>query len=184
MSYLYQRRFWVYTALVALLLLDASAYFRWLQGPANVPGYNEARLTQLQREVTALEKEVARLRHVREQLPKVRPSLVNFTNDRFPLEQRGFAGVAAALNDAAHATGVKLAAVTYKVQSQSPRPDLVAVEVKADLQGGYRSLLRYLDELQQANGFYLIGELGVVSTQRGDLRLEATLVTYFRRGAA
>lgn len=184
MSYLYQRRLWVYTALVALLLLDASVYFRWIQGPANVPGYHEARLTQLQREVTGLEKEVARLRRVREQLPKVRPSLLSFTNERFPLEQRGFAEVAAALNDAARTAAVRLGNVTYKVQNQSPRPELVAVEVKADLQGGYRSLLRYLEELQRAKGFYLIGELGVVSTQRGDLRLEMTLLTYFRRGAA
>lgn len=184
MNYLHRRRRWVYAILVGLLLVDAVAYVDWFWRPAVVPGYADAMLAQLQREVAAHEAEVARLRRIREELPRVRPALSSFTAEHFPAEQGGYSGVAAALADAARTAGVRLENVGYKVGAQQPRPDLLVVEVSTDLQGAYPNLLRYLEGLEQSPGFYLIDELSLVGSQRGGLRLQVRLVTYFRRSAS
>lgn len=184
MNVWFRRRHWVYTLLVGLLLLDAGIYFGWLRRPASVPGFAEALLSQLTRDAAIREAEVARLRRVREKLPQVRPALTSFIAERFPLERAGYSGLAGDLNEAARTAGVRLGNVTYKVETRQPRADLLAVEVSADLQGGYQNLLRFLEALEEAKGFYLINELAVVSSQRGGLRLQMRLVTYFRRGAS
>lgn len=184
MNFWYRRRHWVYAILVGVLVLDAAVYFGWLRQPTTVPGYAEAMLSQLEREAALREAEVTRLRRVREKLPQVRPALTTFAGERFPAERAGYSGVAGELNEAARAAGVRLENVAYKVNTQQPRPELLAVEVSAELQGGYQNLLRFLDALERARGFYLINELGVVSSQRGGLRLQMRLITYFRRSAS
>ena len=184
MNVWYRRRHWVYTVLVGLLLLDAGIYFGWLRRPATLPGFAEAMLSQLTRDVAVREAEVDRLRRIRERLPQIGPALTSFTAERFPLERAGYSGLASDLNAAAGKAGVRLENVTYKVETKQARADLLGVEVSADLQGGYQNLLRFLDALEQAEGFYLINELGVVSSQRGGLRLQMRLITYFRRGGS
>lgn len=180
----YQRRQWIYAGLALLLALDAGAYFGWLRGPEIPPAVAAARMAQLERDVGAREAEVKRLRRVRQVLPEARPALASFLRERFPTERAGYSAVAVALNSAARNAGVKLENVSYKTRTERTRTELVTVEVSADLQGGYSNLLRFLELLGQDAGFYLIEELGVVSSQRGGLKLQARLVTYFRRSGA
>lgn len=178
----YRRRRWIYTALVLVLAMDAAVFFGWLRGSEIAPAVALARLAKLEGEVEAREAEVARLRRVQEMLPQARPALASFLRERFPSEQAGFSAVAVALSTAARDAGVKLENVAYKTRSERQRTELVSVEVSADLQGSYSNLLRYLELLAQDPGFYLIEELAVVGTQRGGLKLQTRLVTYFRRG--
>lgn len=177
----YKRRHWIYTSLVLLLAVDAAVYFGWLKGSEVSPAVAAARIMQLEREVATREAEVKRLRRVRELLPQARPALASFLRERFPSERAGFSAVAVALSTAARNAGVKLENVSYRTRSERNRTELVTVEVSADLQGGYSNFLRYLELLEQDPGFYLIEELGVVSSQRGGLKLQARLVTFFRR---
>ena len=177
----HRRRHWIYAGLVLLLAVDATVYFRWVRGSEMSPAVAEAQRGQLEREVSAREAEVTRLRRVREMLPQARPALTSFLRDRFPPEQTGFSAVAVALSNAAREAGVKLENVAYKTRAERQPTELVSVDISADLQGGYSNLLRYLELLEQDTGFYLIEELAVVSSQRGGLKLQTRLVTYFRR---
>jgi len=183
MNYWYRGRHRVYTILVGLLLLDAVVYVSWLRRAPLAPAVAAALQAQLERDVQAREAEVARLRRVREKLPEIRPALASFLSERFPPEQAGYSAVAVALNEAARAAGVRLENLSFKVQTRRGQAELVGVEVGAELEGGYATLLRCLESLEKAPGFYLIDELGVVSSQRGGLRLQLRLVTYFRRSS-
>jgi len=177
----YKQRRWIYAGLVLLLGLDAAVYFGWLKGSELSPAVAAARITQLERDVEPREAEVKRLRRVREMLPQARPTLASFVRERFPSERAGFSAVAVALSTAARSAGVQLENVSYRTRTDRTRAELVMVEVSADLQGGYSNLLRYLELLEQDPGFYLIEDLGVVSSQRGGLKLQMRLVTFFRR---
>jgi Tfp pilus assembly protein PilO len=164
--------------------VDATVLAGWGRRPELSPEVAKARRAQLEREVATREAEVARLRRVREMLPQARPALASFLRERFPSEQAGFSAVAVALSTAARSAGVKLENVAYKARPEREQTELVGVEVSADLQGSYSNLLRYLGLLAQDPGFYLIEDLSVVGSQRGGLKLQTRLVTYFRRGGA
>lgn len=180
----YRQRQWVYLGLVLLLGVDATVYFGWVKRPQLSPAVAEARRGQLEREVAVRETEVARLRRAREMLPQARPALAAFLREHIPTEGTGFSAVAVALSNAARTAGVQLENVSYKTRTERNETQLVSVEVSADLQGAYSNLLRYLELLEQDPGFYLIEELAVVSSQRGGLKLQTRLVTYFRRSSS
>ncbi|MFQ5662560.1 MAG: type 4a pilus biogenesis protein PilO [Terriglobia bacterium] len=180
----YARRRWVYWSLVILLALDAMVYFGWLRRPLALPGSNPAAVARLEREVTEQAREVARLRRVRNRAPQLRPQLERFTRERFLAAQRGFSRVAAELEEAANEAGVNLDRVSYKIAVARDESELVRIEIGTSVKGGYRNLLRYLEELERSPHFYLINELKVEGAERGQVQLEMRLATYFRRSRA
>lgn len=179
----YARRHWIYLGLVALLLGDALVYFGWVRPDivATRPPGDPTQVARLEQEVAARVKEVARLRRVREQAPKLRPQLDQFTAERFLPERTGFSSVAAELEEATGGTGVRLGRVSYESQAEKARPELLRVEINTSVEGGYPNLLRYLEELERSPHCYLINNLGVVGAEGGAVRVEMRLVTYFRR---
>lgn len=180
----YARRHRMALGLLALLALDAALYFGWVRRPATEPEFDPARLERLSQEVSGLAAEVARLDRVREQAPRFRPQLEKFAVERFPAERTGFSRVAAELEAAAEEAGVVLGRVSYESAAERSQPDLLRVEITTGVEGEYADLLRYLDELERSPHLYLINELNVDGTLRGQVRLQMRLATYFRRKAA
>ena len=180
----YARRHRIVLALLALLALDAGVYFGWGRRPAAQPEFDPARLERLTQEVSQLAAEVARLERVREQAPRFRPHLEKFAAERFPAERTGSSRVAAELETAAEEAGVVLGRVSYESAPERSQPDLVRVDITTSVEGEYADLLRYLDELERSPHLYLINELNVDGSQRGQVRLQVRLATYFRRGGA
>lgn len=179
----YARRHRIALGLLAVLALDAGVYFGWVRRPATEAEFDPARLERLTQEVFGLAAEVARLGRVREQAPRFRPQLEKFAIERFPAERTGFSRVAAELEAAADEAGVVLGRVSYESTAERSQPDLLRVEITTSVEGEYAALLGYLDELERSPHLYLITELNVDGAQRGQVRLQMRLATYFRRGA-
>jgi Tfp pilus assembly protein PilO len=180
----YARRHRIVLAMLALLALDAGVYFGWVRRPAAEPEFDPARLERLTQEVSQLAAEVARLERVREQAPRFRPQLEKFAAERFPAERVVSSRVGAELGAAAEEAGVVLGRASYERAPERNQPDLVRVDITTSVEGAYADLLRYLDELERSPHLYLINELNVDGTQRGQVRLQMRVATYFRRSGA
>lgn len=178
----YGRRYWIYGTLGLLLLLDVVLYLGWIRQPLLLGGVAPGELAGAAEEVGAREAEVRRLKRVQEMLPGLRPQLQSFLSERFLDESSGFSRVVSDLGEAAADTGVELTSVSYDRKEMEEQPDLVRIEITAQLEGGYGSLLGYLEELERSERFYLINTLSVIGSQGGRLRLQMQLQTYFRRG--
>jgi hypothetical protein len=107
--------------------------------------------------------------------------LDRFVVERFLEESVGFSRVNAELNRAARAAGVVLSRVTLDTEEVKEQPGLLRVEVLADVQGRYSSLLRYLDALERAPHLYLISQLSVGTARGGRVQVQMRIATYFRR---
>lgn len=180
----YMRRQWITLGLLLLLAADAAVYFGWLRRPAASPETDPAQLESLNEEVARRAAEVARLERVREQAPRFRPQIEKFGAERLLAEQTGFSRVAAELDEAAGDAGVVLGRVGYQSAVERTQPEFLRVEITTSVEGQYGELLRYLEALEHSPHLYLINELTVEGAERGRLRLQMRLATYFRRKAA
>lgn len=179
----YARRHWITLGLLVLLAADAAVYFGWVRQPAATPDSDPAQLERLDREVAQRAAEVARLERVREQAPRFRPQLEKLAAERLLAQATGFSRLAAELQQAAEEAGVALGRVSYQTAEERSQPDLLRVEITTSLEGNYSDLLRYLEELENSRHLYVISELNLDAAERGQLRLQMRLATYFRRGA-
>lgn len=177
----YARRRWILLALVALLVADAGAYFGWVRRSAAQPESDPAQVARLSREVSERAATVAHLERVREQAPRLQPQLDKFAMERFLSERRGFSRVAGDLEEAASQARVRLGRVSYQTAEEKVQPNLLRVEITTSVEGEYANLLRYLEGLERSPRLYLINQLNLDRAQRGRVRLEMQLATYFRR---
>ncbi len=184
MSRLYHRRQWLYWGLGALILANAVIYVGWLSGLAQRIVVDPAQIQSLEREVAERTAEVERLKRVREAAPTAAPRLDAFAKDRFWGETVGSARVAAELAETAGKASVRIGHADYKANQLKERPEMVQVDIRTNIAGGYSDLLRFLQALEESPRFYLIRELNVGEVRGSQMRLEMNVVTYFRRGAA
>lgn len=183
MHRLYAHRWRIAAGLFLLLVVDAGVYFGWVCRPASEPEMNPAELARLTREVEARADEVARLRRVREQAPRLRPQLQAFVAERLLAEQTGYSRLAADLEQAARQAGVRLGEVSYATAREGSQPDLLRVAITTGVEGSYADLLDYLGALERSRLLYLIDELSVAGGRSGRVRLELRLAAYLRRAA-
>jgi len=183
-SRLYHHRQWLYWGLGALILANVIVYVGWLRGLAQRIVVDPAQIEQLEREVTERTAEVARLKRVREAAPTAAPNLDTFARDRFWGEAVGSARVAAELAETAGKAKVSIGHADYKSNSLKERPEMVQVDIRTSIAGGYPDLLRFLQALESSPRFYLIRELTAGDSHGGQMKLELNMVTYFRRGTA
>ncbi|MBI4467307.1 MAG: hypothetical protein HY656_07770 [Acidobacteria bacterium] len=184
MNRLFAVRHGITLGLVALLALDAGAYFGWVRRPVGPFETEPAQVEHLAQEVAARAAEVARLERVRELAPGFGPRLDQFGRERFLPESTGFSAVAAELEEVAQNSGVFLGRVSYQTGVERLRPGLLRVDMATSVQGQYDELLDYLEQLERSPHFYLTSSLTLASARGGQVRLEMRLITYFRRGAA
>lgn len=184
MSRLYHRRQWLYWGLGALILANVLVYVGWLRGLAQRIVVDPAQIEQLEREVVERTAEVERLKRVREAAPTAAPKLDTFARERFWGEAVGSARVAAELAETASKASVRIGHADYKANALKERPEMVQVDIRTTIAGGYPDLLRFLQALENTPRFYLIRELNLAESHGGKMQLEMSVVTYFRRGTA
>ncbi|MGH9788218.1 MAG: GspMb/PilO family protein [Candidatus Acidiferrales bacterium] len=180
----YMRRRWIYWGLVVLMAAEVAAYVGWVRGLAERIEVDPATLMSFESEVTQRAAEVQRLRRVREQAPTAAPKLDAFAAERFWDEKEGYSRTLAELTEAARSSGVRVSATQYRENQLKERPEMLGVQLTTSVEGSYANLLRFMEELERSPHFYLVRDLNVATQRGGEVKLEMSLVTYFRRGAA
>jgi len=179
----YQRRWWIYGALVVLIALDVTLYALWLRAPLDPGATNAGGILLLQREVDKLAAEVARLQQVKDHLPGLSPQIKTFNAERLLPSATGFSEMAADLQRAAATAGVALPRIDYRLGNVEELSDLGRIEVSTSVQGSYDRLLRYIESLERSTRLYVIEDVEVGGTATRELRLEMKLSAYVHRGA-
>jgi len=180
----YARRRWVYWGLVLLIAADVAVYVGWVRGLAQRTLVDPATLAALETEVGERAAEVARLHRVRQQAPTAAPKLDAFARERFWSQAEGYSRTLAELSETAKSAGVRVSGTQYRESQFKERPEMIQLQLGASIEGSYVNLLSFMEELERSPHFYLVQDLSVASQRGGEVKLEMTLVTYFRRGAA
>lgn len=180
----HERRRWIYWGLGLLIAANLVVYFGWVRGLAQRIQVDPTVLEQLEREVALRSAEVERLQRVREQAPHAAPRLDAFAHERLWSESVGFSRVAAELAEVASEAGVRIGRANYNTSQPKERPELVQVELSTSVAGNYSNLLSFMHGLERSERFYIIRDLNVGSSSGGRIRLDMSVVTYFRRGKA
>ncbi|MGH9812869.1 MAG: hypothetical protein ACRD4T_07005, partial [Candidatus Acidiferrales bacterium] len=72
----------------------------------------------------------------------------------------------------------------YRESQFKERPEMLQLQINTSVEGSYANLLRFMEELERSPHFFLVQDLNVASQRGGEVKLEMTLLTYFRRGTA
>jgi Tfp pilus assembly protein PilO len=180
----YERRRWIYWGLALLIAADLFFYLGWVRGVAQRIQVDPTMLVSLESEVAERAAEVERLRRVQTQAPTAAPKLDAFARERLWNEAVGYSRTVAELTEAAKNSGARVSATQYRESPLKERPEMLQLQLSTSVEGSYASLLRFMEELERSPHFYLVQDLNVASERGGEVKLEMTVVTYFRRGTA
>ncbi|MCI0404282.1 MAG: type 4a pilus biogenesis protein PilO [Acidobacteria bacterium] len=180
----YGRRRWIYWGLALLIAADIAIYIGWLRGLAERIQVDPSTLANLESEVGQRTAEVERLRRVQAQAPTAAPKLDAFARERFWNGAVGYSRTVAELTETAKSAGVRVSGTQYNESQSKERPEMLELRLNASVEGSYANLLRFMQELERSPRFYLVQDLSVGSTRGGQVRVDMTVLTYFRKGAA
>lgn len=177
------RTYGIFWLVVALLLAADGVIYLVLLRPQRSPARTEIdAVADLEHRVAQAVQEVQRLRRITQELPATRKQLDDFLAQRFLSQDTGFSVVVDELESAAADSGVRPGRASFRSYPIREYPEVVRMEITTTVEGGYVSLLRFLEHLERSANFYLLDRLGLVSTATsGTLKLDLTIQTYFRQ---
>ncbi len=183
-----RRGWWVYFALLAALVVADTGFYWLVLRPQEATPLDEAALAELGRQVAQAEAEVTRLERIAQALPTAGRDLSQFVAEHFHAEQTGSSALLAGFERVAGDVGVRPGRIEFRSFELKDRPELVRMEIRTTVEGGYRNIVQFLETLERSAHFYLVERLGLAASQErgagGDLQLDLQLSTYLRRGSA
>jgi len=183
-----RRGWWVYFSLLAALVVADTGVYWFVVRPQEVTPLDAEALAELGRQVAQAEAEVTRLKRIEQALPTAGKDLSQFGARHFHAERTGSSALLAAFERAADDVGVRPGRVEFRSYELKDRSELVRMEIRTTVEGGYRNIVQFLETLERSANFYLVERLGLVASQArgsgGDLQLSLKLSTYLRRGSA
>ena len=181
------RRRAIMTFMGALLLADlALAGYSWHMAAS--PKTPEETLARQTRQLKVLSGEIDRAAKIKADLPATMTDCDRFERSLLPADT-GYSTVSAELGDLAKKSGLNMQGVSFHQTGVKDRP-LYLVDMDAQVNGSYESVVHFINGLQRSNDIYVVESLALASDTKtggpgsGDL-LHVTLRmrTYFRTNA-
>lgn len=167
--------------LAAVLVADlVLAAVNWKMAAA--PGDSEDELRLLRQQRALLAADIARAKKIRADLPDIQRNATAFFQQAITPAQSGYSGLIDNFGALAHTAGVRTGNITYREGAPDKR-GVVQVEIGATVSGDYPNIVRFINELEHSDTFYVLDNLTLGAGTSGGLGLNLHLRTYFRTAA-
>jgi Tfp pilus assembly protein PilO len=169
---------WVRWGLAAVVLADAALVF------VNVRSGDAASQMRTLEDRTRQHAEMLRDIRRAEEIEKNLKGNIRQQCDTFFAEQLrpadgGYSSIVADIGEVARSTGLQASGINFRERVIEGR-GVVEVQVTANVQGNYPSIVRFINGLERSKSFYLLDRLALDSSEGGIIKLTLELRTYFR----
>jgi Tfp pilus assembly protein PilO len=144
----------------------------------------ESELKALKRQHGLMAADIARAETIRGTLPQVELQCDNFFKQNFRPAASGYSSVVSDFGSLSRSAGLQTENLNFH-QHDADKRGVTEVEISAVVDGDYSSVVRFINNLQHSDTFYVLDGLSlspasVGSGPGGQLKLNLQLRTYFR----
>lgn len=167
-------------ALALVLLVDIVLIgLIWRMGTSPTGPKNG--LTLLRRQHALLAADVARGEKIQTELPEVRRQGTTFFNQDLRPLGSGYSALISDLGDLAKQSGLQAENFSFH-QHDADKRGVVELDISTVVNGDYPSVVRFINDLERSDNFYVLQglSLAATSTNAAQLKLNLELRTFFR----
>ena len=140
----------------------------------------QSALNALKRQHTLMAADITRAETIRTTLPQVEQQCDNFFRQNFRPAGSGYSAVVADFGSLSRSAGLSAENLNFH-QHEPDKRGVTEVDITAVVNGDYSSVVRFINNLQHSDTFYVLDGLSLgAGGSSGQLRLNLQLRTYFR----
>jgi Tfp pilus assembly protein PilO len=169
---------WVRWGLAVVVLADAAlVYVNVQSGDA---GSQMRSLEELTRQHAEMLRDIRRAEEIEKNLKEnVRKQCDTFFAEQLRPADGGYSSIVADIGEVAKNTGLQASGISFREREVEGR-GVVEVQVSANVEGNYPSIVRFINGLERSKSFYLLNRIALDSSEAGLVKLTLELKTYFR----
>jgi hypothetical protein len=154
------------------------ASFSWQMADANRTPQSE--LNALKRQHALMTADITRAETIRTTLPAVEQQCDTFFRQNFRPLASGYSSVVSDFGSLTRGAGLQAGNLSFH-QHEPDKRGVTQVDILAVVDGDYSSVVRFINNLQHSDTFYVLDGLSLASGgSGGQLKLNLQLRTYFR----
>jgi hypothetical protein len=154
------------------------AAFSWQMADANRTPQSE--LSALKRQHALMTADITRAETIRTTLPAVEQQCDTFFRQNFRPLASGYSSVVSDFGSLSRGAGLQAGNLSFH-QHEPDKRGVTQVDILAVVDGDYSSVVRFINNLQHSDTFYVLDGLSLASGgSGGQLKLNLQLRTYFR----
>jgi Tfp pilus assembly protein PilO len=166
-------------AILAVLAVNAVLAVLVFHRPGFTLPQQQAELLRARESFEAAQESVHQMRDLRSKLQGALQNGDQFAREHFLARGEGFSAILTDLERRASATGLRPGGITYSLSDQEDQPGWTGVEVTLTVEGDYPDLVRFVNELEQSDLFWIINSISVAGDAARELRMNLQMQTYF-----
>ena len=140
----------------------------------------QSELFMVKRQHALMAADIARAETIRVSLPEVERQSDGFFKQTFRPVSTGYSSVVSDLGSLARSAGLQTENLNFH-QHEADKRGVTEVDISAVVDGDYSSVVRFINNLQHSDNFYVLEGLSLAeSGSGGQLKLNLQLRTYFR----
>lgn len=150
----------------------------WQMADANRTPQSE--LNALKRQHALMLADITRAETIRATLPAVEQQCDTFYRQNFRPIASGYSSLVSDFGSLSHGAGLQAGNLSFH-QHDPDKRGVTQVDILAVVDGDYPSVVRFINDLQHSDTFYVLDGLSLASSgSGGQLKLNLQLRTYFR----
>jgi len=140
----------------------------------------QAELNALKRQHALMAADVTRAETIRTTLPEIEQQRDTFFKQNFRPIASGYSSVISDFGTLSRGAGLQAENLNFH-QHEADKRGVTEVDISAVVNGDYSSVVRFVNDLEHSDTFYVLDGLSLASSgSGGQLRLNLQLRTYFR----